>query len=88
MLSRDIEKFYPIFSVFPENAESMDTLFQFFGYMYMLSPPPDVLLTGSLLRALYLWLSLWTELRSFHGLESPVSSQSRDFFHAETGISF
>lgn len=40
MLPRDIEKFYPIFRAFPENAESMDILFQFFGYMYMLSTPP------------------------------------------------
>ena len=40
MLPRDIEKFYPIFRAFPENTESIDTLFQFFGYMYMLSTPP------------------------------------------------
>ena len=40
MLPRDIEKFYPIFRAFPENAESMDTLFQYFDYMYTLSTPP------------------------------------------------
>lgn len=40
MLLQDIEKFYLIFRAFPENAESMDTLFQFFGYMYTLSTPP------------------------------------------------
>lgn len=40
MFPRDIEKFYPIFRAFPENTESMDTLFQFFGYMYMLSTLP------------------------------------------------
>lgn len=39
MLPRDIEKFYPIFRAFPENTESMDTLFRFFSYMYMLSTP-------------------------------------------------
>lgn len=39
MLPRDIEKIYPIFRAFPENTESMDTLFRFFSYMYMLSPP-------------------------------------------------
>lgn len=40
MLPQDIEKFYPIFRAFPENTESMDTLFLFFGYMYTLSTPP------------------------------------------------